>query len=448
MSAFPFFVELEGIPCLMVGGGRVAWRKTQALLSCGARVTVVAPALVGDWSSHPGLTCLQRPFREADICPDYRFVIAASDDWAVNARVATLCRERSIPFNRADEGGSEGFLFPALVQKGDLTIGISTSGASPRAAHRIRQLVEAALPQKIGEILSSLRSARAEILRTCPPGEERTALLRTGADESLRQSAPLTRAQWEALASGSGQGRVDLVGAGCGKADLITLRGLRLIWQCDALVYDELIDKALLEQAPPQAQRIPMGKRAGGRSARQEDIIATLISLAREGKRVVRLKGGDPYLFGRGGEELLALQAAGIPCGQVPGIPSALGIPAEYGIPVTHRGLSRSLHIITAHVSDGDGLPPDMAQYARLEGTLVFLMGLQKLEALTQSLISHGKSPQTPAAVLSGGNAPHPVCIRGTLETLPALAGDAQPPAIILVGPVAALNNEQLEEET
>ena len=152
---------------------------------------------------------------------------------------------------------------------------------------------------------------------------------------------------------------------------------------------------------------------------------------------MVRLKGGDPYLFGRGGEERLALEAAGIDCQQVPGIPSAIGIPAQYDIPITHRNVSRSLHIITAHTSDTGGLPPDFPKYAQLEGTLVFLMGLSQLEAIANGLMEHGKSASTPAAVLSGGNAPNPVCVRGTLGTITALAAGVQPPAVILVGDVA-----------
>ena len=232
-------------------------------------------------------------------------------------------------------------------------------------------------------------------------------------------------------------GQVSLVGAGCGPADWITVAGQKALQSCDVLLYDELIDPALLDQAPKNAQRIPVGKRAGGLSHKQEEINALLVDLARQGKRVVRLKGGDPYLFGRGGEELLAMKAAGIPCDEVPGIPSAIGIPAEYDIPVTHRSVSRSLHIITAHTADSGGLPPDMEKYARLEGTLVFLMGLGKLEAIAGSLMENGKAGDTPAAVLSGGNAPNPACIRGTLATISNLAKDAQPPAIILVGPVA-----------
>lgn len=435
MSAFPMFVELAGEACLVVGGGGVAGRKALTLLQCGANVTLVAPEQT--FEEQPGITVLLRPFQEADLDGNWALVIAASDDPVVNARVAALCRARKIPVNRADE--PEGFLFPALIHRGALTVGISTGGASPWAAGYFRRLLEAFLPENCEEILDSLRELRAELKTHFPRGKQREEALAAAAKRSFQKDAPLDEQEREALLETGkiGLGFVHLVGAGCGSADLITVRGLRLIQTCDALVYDELIDKALLSAAPARAEKIPMGKRAGRESARQEDIIDTLITLARRGKTVVRLKGGDPYLFGRGGEELLALRAAGIPCDEVPGIPSAIGIPAQYDIPVTHRNVSRSLHIVTAHTAQGEALPEDMALYARMEGTLVFLMGLGKLEAIANSLMENGKSPQTPAAVLSGGNAPNPVCIRGTLETIVGLAKNAQPPAIILVGEVA-----------
>ena len=440
MSAFPMFVELAGESCLVVGGGQVAARKARVLMDCGAAVTVAAPEIGEELKQNPAVTILERPFREADLETDWALVIAASDDPQVNARVTALCRERRIPVNRADGGGRGGFLFPALIQRGDLTVGISTGGASPAAAGYFRRLVEAVLPEKTGEMLASLRRCREVIFQRLPKEKRRNALL-AAAKQTLEKGDCLTQQEqqrlWERLEREERvTGRVHLVGAGCGSADWITVRGLRLVQSCDALIYDELIDKALLDAAPPWADKIPMGKRAGKESARQEDILERMISLARQGKTVVRLKGGDPYLFGRGGEELLALQAAGIPCDEVPGIPSAIGIPAQFGIPVTHRNVSRSLHIITAHTADTGGLPPDMEKYAQLSGTLVFLMGLGKLEAITKSLLENGKAPATPAAVLSGGNAGQQ-CIRGSLETIAQLAKDAQPPAIILVGAVA-----------
>ena len=238
------------------------------------------------------------------------------------------------------------------------------------------------------------------------------------------------------------QGKVYLVGAGCGEADLITLRGLRLLRECGAVVYDDLIDRSLLREAPACAEIIYMGKRQGRHSASQEEICAKLVQLARAGKTVVRLKGGDPFVFGRGGEELLALGRAGVPCEVVPGISSALAVPALAGIPVTHRGLSRSVHIVTAHTADTpDGLPGGFDRLAALSGTLVFLMGLSRLEEITRRLAAAGKPGDTPAAVLSGGSAPHPAQVRGTLADVAekARAAGVRPPAVIVVGETAGL---------
>ncbi len=238
-------------------------------------------------------------------------------------------------------------------------------------------------------------------------------------------------------------GYVYLVGAGCGEADLITVRGLALLRSCDTVVYDDLIAEDLLESVPENTEKIYMGKRSGKHSAPQEEICALLIGKAREGKTVVRLKGGDPFVFGRGGEELLALHSAGVPCEVVPGISSAIAIPALSGIPVTHRGVSQSVHVVTAHTADTpDGLPAYFDSLAQLPGTLVFLMGLAQLPRIVHRLTAAGMPSDTPAAVISGGNSPHPAAVRGTLADLEekVRAGKVRSPAVIVVGATAAMN--------
>ena len=231
-------------------------------------------------------------------------------------------------------------------------------------------------------------------------------------------------------------GRVYLVGAGCGGRELLTCRGRELLENCGAAVYDDLLDPALLDLLPPEAERIYAGKRRGRHSAGQEEISRTLIDLARAGKTVVRLKGGDPFVFGRGGEEMLALQAAGVPCEAVPGVSSAIAVPELAGIPVTHRGVSRSFHVITAHTADtADGLPENLEVLARLEGTLVFLMGLSQLPGLSEKLLAAGMDPGTPAAVARRSGA-----VRGTLADIARRAADIPPPAVIVIGPAAAMD--------
>lgn len=442
MPHFPMFIDLKDRTVLILGGGKVAARKLEKLAPYGARAVVVAPEILPQIARQPGVTLRQRRFRRMDLYPRPALVIAATNDREVNAAAARLCRRRNIPINVADEAQLCTFLFPAAVQRGSFSAGFCTGGASPTAAAWFREQLELQLPEQLEQILDWLEQQRGEVKKKKSDPAQRADILRRMFYGCLDKGAPLSPA--EAASCFTAQtGSVTLVGAGCGKADLITLRGLRELHQCQAVVYDELIDPALLDAAPESARRIYMGKRSGHHSAPQEQISQTLIDLAREGLRVVRLKGGDPYLFGRGGEEMLALKAAGIPCREVPGITSAIGIPAEAGIPVTHRGMSRSLHIVTAHTADtADGLPGGLEALAGIDGTLVFLMGLGQLPALARRLMEAGKSGDTPAAVISGGNAPNPAQIRAPLKDIAQAAREAgiTAPAIILVGRTAELD--------
>ena len=438
MGWFPFFVQLEGARGLLVGGGRVALRKAEKLLPFGAQLTVVAPCICPPLAALPGLTLCRRAFADSDLSPAPDFVIAATGDRALDRRIAALCRARRILVNVVDDPAACGFYFPALVQRGRLCIGISTGGASPTAAVWLRQKIEALLPPGFDGILDRL-AARREAVKAEGGSEAKRA-------ERLQQAFALELAAAEAppvpaaARENAGPGRVALVGAGCGRADLITVRGLRLLQQCRAVVYDDLIDTALLDTAPAGAERIYVGKRSGQHSAPQAEINAALIALAQRGGLTVRLKGGDPYVFGRGGEEALALQRAGIPFEVVPGITAAIAVPAEAGIPVTHRGVSRAVHIITAHTQDET---PDFSRWAALaaDGTLVFLMGLQRLPQIAAGLLAGGLPPQTPAAVLSGGNAPHPAAVRASLGEITdaARAAGVEAPAVIVVGDVAGM---------
>lgn len=237
-------------------------------------------------------------------------------------------------------------------------------------------------------------------------------------------------------------GKVTLVGAGPGDPGLLTVKGRRALESAEVVVYDRLVGPEVLALIPETARAIDVGKEASRHLIPQEQINDILLREGLAGHNVVRLKGGDPFVFGRGGEEAIALQAAGVPFEVVPGVTSAIAIPALAGVPVTHRGLSRSVHIVTAHTADApDGLPPDLDRLAQLSGTLVFLMGLSRLEDIAARLLSAGKRVDTPAAVLSGGNAPHPATVRGTLEDIAekTRAANIRSPAVIVVGDVAAL---------
>lgn len=443
MPYFPMFIDLKNKPVLIVGGGAVALRKLQKLMPYGVIPTVIAPRILPELATLPGVKLCKRSFRVSDLRPRPSLVIAATDNKATNHRISVLCQKRHIPVNVADDPALCSFLFPALVQQGSFSAGISTGGASPAAAAYFKERLRELLPEGFDKLLSWLESLRPALKASIPEQNKRAEVFRRLFDACMAKGAPLTQAETEKYIAAAPPGNVALVGAGCGKADLITIRGLRLLQRCQAVVYDDLIDPALLNAAPESAKRIYMGKRSGMHAASQTEINQKLIELARSGLQVVRLKGGDPYLFGRGGEEILALKAAGIPCQEVPGIPSAIGIAAEAGIPVTHRGISRSLHIITAHTADTpDGLPADFDALAKLSGTLVFLMGLARLHAIITRLLAAGKDENTPSAVISGGNAPNPVRVRAPLSRLEQAAKNANvsAPAIILIGDVAAMD--------
>lgn len=437
MAWFPFFTELSGREGLIVGGGTVALRKIRKLLPFGPRLTVVAPEIQPQIREISGLTLLERPFQPEDMKNNLAFVIAATDDSEENHAIAAACRERKIPVNVVDDPKACTFLFPALVHRGKLTVGISTGGASPTAAVRLKEEIGDLLPEGYGEILDFLEEKRPEVKKLVPEKKHAGTMKRL-CEECLKQGGPLTEEDYLQILRDTKdrKGKVALVGAGCGKADLLTLRAMRLLRSCDAVVYDDLIDPEILGMVPESARRLYMGKRSGVHSASQEEISRTLVELGREGLNVVRLKGGDPFVFGRGGEEALALKEAGIPVTVVPGISSAIAIPGEAGIPVTHRRLSREVHIITAHTADEGG---NYGRYSALEGTLVFLMGLSRLEAIASQLIAGGKSPETPAAVISGGNAPIRQTVRGTLGDIAVRAKDVRAPAVIVVGDVAGL---------
>lgn len=443
MAYFPMFIELQNAPVLVVGGGKVALRKVKKLLPYGADITVVAPKMEKELEEISEVVKIHREFDSSDLLSCPTMVIAATDQKEVNEQIAYRCKEQNIPVNVADDVENCSFLFPSLVKKGKLTAGICTGGSSPTAAIYCKERLQEALPDSMDEILDWLEEKRSELKAEIPTQSTRAGIFRKVFDKCMEKGRPLTEEEWGQILDGKSVGSVALVGAGCGKADLITVKGLRLLQQCDAVVYDDLIDLELLDSVPETAGRIYMGKRSGHHSAPQEEINQTLVALAKQGKKVVRLKGGDPYLFGRGGEEMLALLKEGIPCQEVPGIPSAIGIAAEAGIPVTHRGASRGLHIVTAHTTDTeDGLPEDFDALAQLSGTLVFLMGLRQLPKIVKRLLAAGKSGDTPAAVLSGGNSKNPARVRAKLSKIEAAVEKAgvSSPAIIIIGEVAALD--------
>ena len=465
MAYFPFFVDIGGKNGLIAGGGRIALHKLQKLLPYGAKLQIVAPEVseaMERTALENDICVIKRAFEPSDLNEMF-FVIAASDDAKVNAEIGRLCRERGILVNVVDDKEACSFLFPSLVKEGNLSIGISTEGTSPEVAAELRSRVVSMIPADMDAILAYLGSLRPLAKAHVKDTGRRAAFLKDTARVCMDTNAVFdeweTMRRLEAYAHGEEAGHIEgvlLVGAGCGSFDLITVRGLRAIRQARVLVYDDLIDQRLLAYASERCERIYVGKRSGRHSMAQEQIQKLLIQKAREGGLVVRLKGGDPFVFGRGMEEMMALRSEGIPAAYVPGVTSCVAIPAFAGIPVTHREISRSFHVITGHLAGKAAdlcSKLDFASLARLEGTLVFLMGFGQLRQIADGLIHAGKKAATPAAVVHGTFDASVAVVRGTLADIAEKAAEAamQAPAVIIVGRVAALGGAQegcMEENT
>lgn len=454
MAYFPFFIDIENKKGLIVGGGRIAAHKAEKVKPFGAKITIIAPDIMDKLKQDPAFMCEERPFVPEDI-EGCAFVIAATDDRELNHRISALCQEKGILVNVVDDKDYCGFLFPSLVKEGKLTAGISTAGASPQIAAELRSRMARELPNQMEEILDYLESIREPAKKMIADDRIRARFLKETAqlcmDENRVPDEEETRqrirdycqsAEQTGLGKIVSTGMVTLVGAGCGAYDLITLRGLNAIRRAEVLVYDDLIDARLLDHASESCEKIYVGKRIGVHSREQEEINAILIEHAKKGKRVVRLKGGDPFVFGRGSEEMIALRKAKIPVTEISGTTSAIVAPAGAGIPVTHRGLARSFHVITGHTAGTeDGLPEDIENLAALHGTLVFLMGIGNLAAIADKLIAAGKSGGTPAAVVRQNTDGSTQAVRGNLHNIAKKVKEAgiETPAVIVIGETAGL---------
>lgn len=360
MAYFPFFIEIENEKGLIVGGGKIAAHKVEKLLPFGAKLTVIAPQISTILKENTALTCMEREFCDSDI-EQCRFVIAASDDVKLNHHISSLCREKEILVNVVDDKEACGFLFPALVKEGKLTAGICTAGASPQTAALLRSHVAAELPEQTEAILDDLNELREAAKERIADNKKRAAFLKDAAKFCFARNRPLTeteRENWlteyaksgepvqkigtqEAVLKGSNmtscqRGSITLVGAG-GSYDLITLRGLNALRNSEALIYDDLIDRRLLDHVSESCEKIYVGNGMESHSKRQEEISALLVEKAKEGKRVVCLKGGGSFVFGRGTEESEALKKENIEVTEIPGITSNMTVSAAAGIPAANR---------------------------------------------------------------------------------------------------------------
>lgn len=449
MEYLPLFLRLEGEPVAVVGGGEVAWRKVQWLRRAGAQVRVIAPLLQGELAAAAAAGELQHRVAAftAEHLEGARVVVAATGDTAVNAAVAAAARAAGIPVNVVDDAELSSFIFPAIIDRSPLLVAVSSAGQAPVLARRVRAQLEALLPSRLGALARFLGAQRARVRAGLPPAARRgfwerlldgpVAAAVLGRDRP-RAARELRRELREAQAgAGAPRGSVHLVGAGPGDPDLLTLRALQLLQQADVILYDRLVSAAVLERARRDAQRIFVGKESGERG-QQERINALLLALARAGKHVVRLKGGDPFIFGRGGEELEVLAAHGIPCSVVPGITAALGAAAAAQLPLTHRGLAPSVTFVSGHVPDG--ALPDWRFFANPRHTVVFYMAVAQLESLVARLRAAGALPAHPVALIERATLPGERVLRGTLADIVARARAAgiSAPALLVSGAVAA----------
>ena len=453
MQYFPAFFDLTAQKVLIVGGGEVALRKLALLTRSGAKVTVVAPKMLPEFSEQAAagkITAVSREFVPDDL-DGARLVIVATARRAVNRWIAALSEARGIPVNVVDDREASRFIVPALIDRDPVLVAISTGGASPVLARRLRERLEALIPKRFGELalwLQALRRAARWRLRDTDvrrryfehivdgAAARRFVAGDTHGAESLAQQL---LARTSTLPRESGE--VTLVGAGPGDPELLTLKALRALQDADVILHDRLVPRAVLDMARRDASRICVGKAAGGVGSTQAEINALLIEHALQGKRVVRLKGGDPFIFGRGGEELEALQRAHIRFSVIPGITAAAGCAAYAGIPLTHRDHAHSVTFVTGH-EDGDGREPDYHALARPGVTAVFYMGLARVGHIAARLVQHGAPEALPAALIAQGTLENQRVITGTLATIASAAARAglESPALLVVGQVVSLH--------
>ncbi|KAA3627150.1 MAG: uroporphyrinogen-III C-methyltransferase [Proteobacteria bacterium] len=454
MRYLPIFLHIRDRHCLVVGGGEVAARKANLLLEAGARVTVVSPVLgatLSRMAASGTIEHLPARFEPAHLA-DRRLVIAATDDEAVNRQVAELAAARNLPVNVADRPDAGDFIVPSVIDRSPVTVAVSSGGASPVLARLLRARLESLIPSAYGRLALLIEKFRERVKKRLPAPARRRfwdqvlqghiAEMVFAGNVAQAENA-LQRAIEDGDPSDRGVGEVYLVGAGPGDPDLLTFRALRLLQQADVVLYDRLVSEPILAMVRKGADKIYVGKERANHAVPQDRINSLLLELAKEGKRVLRLKGGDPFIFGRGGEEIEDLMREGVPFQVVPGITAASGCAAYSGIPLTHRDYSQSCVFVTGHVKSG-GVDLNWTQLCQPNQTVVVYMGLNGLDTLCRELIRHGTPPDMPAALVERGTTREQRVFTGTLETLPGAVRDENvgAPTLIIVGNVVRLRGE------
>jgi uroporphyrin-III C-methyltransferase/precorrin-2 dehydrogenase/sirohydrochlorin ferrochelatase len=448
MDYFPLFLRLTETPCLIVGGGKLALRKLKLLLRSGARVTVMAPDFIDEITAMAAadpVRLIQSEYSAARL-DDYQFIVAATSDRDINHRVAAAAAAMQRFCNVVDDRELSTAIVPAVIDRSPLLIAVSTGGNSPVLAIRLRQQLEQMFAPGLGEVAKFAGERRKAVQKKFTDTEERRHFWQTLLDgplteQILQGNLPAAEQIFDAALEGdkTAGGMAWIVGAGPGDPELLTLKAARILRDADVILHDRLVAPAILDMARRDAEFISVGKQAGQPSIDQNDINELLIKLVRKGNIVCRLKGGDPFIFGRGGEEVEALQAAGLPWQVVPGITAASGCAAASNIPLTHRNLARTLMLATASFADGS--EPAWQTMTDPQQTIVFYMGVSKIPVICERLIAAGRNAECPAAIIENGCTPRQRVITGKLGTLPELAEKecVVSPALLVVGDVAAL---------
>lgn len=455
MDIFPISLKLQQQPCLIVGGGHIAYRKAVLLYKAGAVIHIIAPDIdanllqLVEESQGQYIQALYPAQMQLN---DYRLVIAATDDYAVNTQVFEDCEALKILVNSVDDPPHCRFMVPAIVDRSPLVISVASNGTSPVLSRQIRTQLETSIPHGMGKLAEFSGKWRAAVKAKISNPDERRVFWEDLYASPLKEQVfhdnlvEADRLIEQALLEWkTPKGEVYLVGAGPGDPELLTLKALRLMQQADVVIYDRLVSPAIMELCRRDATKIYVGKARSNHAVPQEGINALLVEYASKGQRVCRLKGGDPFIFGRGGEEIQELFAAGVPFQVVPGITAASGCSAYAGIPLTHRDYAQSVRFLTGHLKEGSPeLPWDELVYQNQ--TLVLYMGLVGLEKICEKLIEHGQRPDMPVALISKGTTPEQKVVVGTLADIASKVEEnhIQAPTLTIIGDVVSLR-EQLQ---
>ncbi len=452
MQYLPIFTDLTGKAVLLVGGGHVALRKARTLLSAGAVLTVVSHQFEAEfyaWQQQQKAHLIQGDFDAAQLAGHW-LVLAATDDDGVNAAVHQAATARQIWVNTVDDQDKCEFIFPSIIDRSPILVAISSGGTAPVLVRRLREKLETLLPQHLGPLAELVGRFRNKVQQKLQGFAQRRQFWEKVFNSnivSLVQTQQLGAAEAELQQAlqdqQSNKSEVYVVGAGPGDPELLTLKALQLMQQADVVVYDYLVSEPIMQLVRRDAELICVGKKAGAHSVAQEHTNQLLIDLALAGKKVCRLKGGDPFIFGRGAEEIEVLLPHQIPFQVVPGITAAAGCAAYAGIPLTHRDYAQAVQFVTGHCQK-DGKEPDWHSLSRANQTLVIYMGLMKSAHIQAQLLAAGRAADTPIAILENGTRPEQRVITGTLAQLADLIEmqQVQSPALLVIGEVVALQHK------